>query len=379
MQTKIGLAGAGSFGTFLVSSLKGLEDISITSLFGKGEEQTRQQAIALSIPQWFTDFDTFLAQEDLDFIILSTPPYTHATMAIQAMKAGKAIFIEKPACMTYEEGHQLIETHKQTKIPAIVDFLMRYNPIYQMIKQLTTKEVFGKLRSAHFLNFATNEGLDADHWFWDTSKSGGIFVEHGVHFFDVYGWVINGMPHHLTSTVMTNDIGQHDQVEATIVYDNNTIASYFHAFNKPKLLEKQEGTFSFDTGFCTIKGWIAEEMTIDALLSDEHIDTLKELGFTIDSVEDISSQKVQTNGCTYHITKHVRASFAHTLKKQELYVQGIRDIVSDFQKSLYDPSYTPKVTLWDGIASSFIAYAATNNENREKFPAELTWLKSEKA
>jgi predicted dehydrogenase len=41
-----------------------------------------------------------------------------------------------------------------------------------------------------FENYASDEGLGPDHWFWDRTKSGGIFIEHGVHFFDMFaGWL----------------------------------------------------------------------------------------------------------------------------------------------------------------------------------------------
>ena len=50
--------------------------------------------------------------------------------------------------------------------------------------------MLGEVLHGSFENYASDENLPAEHWFWDRAKSGGIFVEHGVHFFDLFaGWL----------------------------------------------------------------------------------------------------------------------------------------------------------------------------------------------
>lgn len=71
--------------------------------------------------------------------------------------------------------------------------MQRYNPLYTMVADLIQSQMLGKVLHGYLENYASDEGLDPDHWFWDRSKSGGIFLEHGVHFFDMFeGWLGRG-------------------------------------------------------------------------------------------------------------------------------------------------------------------------------------------
>ena len=72
--------------------------------------------------------------------------------------------------------------------------MQRYNPLYDVIAALIQTKCFGELLHGHFENDASDENLPPEHWFWDRSKSGGIFIEHGVHFFDTFaGWLGTGI------------------------------------------------------------------------------------------------------------------------------------------------------------------------------------------
>ena len=65
----------------------------------------------------------------------------------------------------------------------VVDHVMRYNPLLRAIQAVQHHLGLKPIRFL-FENDAADESLPRDHWFWDESVSGGIFVEHGVHFFD---------------------------------------------------------------------------------------------------------------------------------------------------------------------------------------------------
>ena len=71
--------------------------------------------------------------------------------------------------------------------------MQRYNPLYHAVKALIDSALLGEFLHGYFENYAADEFLTPDHWFWDPAKSGGIFIEHGVHFFDLFeGWLGGG-------------------------------------------------------------------------------------------------------------------------------------------------------------------------------------------
>src|ERR1035438_1204334 len=65
------------------------------------------------------------------------------------------------------------------------NLMQRYNPLYGQISQLIKSQLLGNVLHGYFENYACDEGLGSEHWFWDPKKSGGIFIEHGVHFLDI--------------------------------------------------------------------------------------------------------------------------------------------------------------------------------------------------
>ena len=71
--------------------------------------------------------------------------------------------------------------------------MQRYNPLYEVVNKIVKEKILGNFLHGFFENYASDENLNADHWFWDETKSGGIFIEHGVHFFDMFsGWLGEG-------------------------------------------------------------------------------------------------------------------------------------------------------------------------------------------
>src|SRR4029079_9122373 len=75
----------------------------------------------------------------------------------------------------------------------VANLMQRYNPLFDAVRRLVETKVLGDVLHGGFENYASDEHLPAGYWCWDRAKSGGIFVEHGVHFFDLFaGWLGDG-------------------------------------------------------------------------------------------------------------------------------------------------------------------------------------------
>lgn len=69
----------------------------------RDEEKVKSYAKRHNIPRWYTDAQELIGDEDVNAIYIATPPSSHATFAIMAMKAGKPVYIEKPMAASYED------------------------------------------------------------------------------------------------------------------------------------------------------------------------------------------------------------------------------------------------------------------------------------
>src|ERR1043166_7156595 len=96
--------------------------------------------------------------------------------------------------------------------------MQRYNPVFDMVRRLIDSRVLGEFLHGYFENYASDEGLPPEHWFWDREKSGGIFIEHGVHFFDLFnGWLGPGQVVAAQRTLRPGT-NLEDQVNCTLRY-----------------------------------------------------------------------------------------------------------------------------------------------------------------
>ena len=177
----IGIIGYGGFGKFLHNAWKQLGNIKVIAVVDQDVDKMQ----SLHAIKTFTKWQDILTEKDIDLIAIVTEPSSHKMIATACMEAGKHILIEKPLAITVSDAQKIIDFRDRTGIVAGIDFIMRFNPLLQEIQQLTQQEVFGKLRRVDVENYAQDQQLPSSHWFWDHSRSGGILIEHAVHFIDL--------------------------------------------------------------------------------------------------------------------------------------------------------------------------------------------------
>lgn len=90
------------------------------------------------------EYKTLFDKDDIDAVVVATPPSTHAAVALPFLKKGLPIFIEKPLTLSSKEGSLLFNASKKYHAPVFVGHIHLYNPAYQTTKKLISKA--GKLR-----------------------------------------------------------------------------------------------------------------------------------------------------------------------------------------------------------------------------------------
>ena len=111
----------------------------------RDEEKAKSYAIRHQIPRWYTDAQELIGDEDVNAIYIATPPSSHATFAIMAMKAGKPVYIEKPMAASYEDCARINRISKETGVPCFVAYYRRYLPYFQKVRQLVEEGEIGNV------------------------------------------------------------------------------------------------------------------------------------------------------------------------------------------------------------------------------------------
>jgi len=175
------------------------------------------------------NLDEMLA-EDLDGVVIATPSAQHAEQSIRALKAGFAVFCQKPLGRTAEEVTAVVEAAKAADRLLGVDLSYRRTEAMQRIRQIIRSGELGKIFAAD-LTFHNAYGPDKA-WFYDKALSGGgCVMDLGVHLIDLALWTLDfpkvvDVASHLMSAGRTVAPGA-EQVEdygvATLTLDNGAV------------------------------------------------------------------------------------------------------------------------------------------------------------
>lgn len=141
-----------------------------------------------------SDYKTALADKEVDAVFVLTPNYQHYTVTMDALRAGKHVFCEKPVTINYALSEEMArEAEKQGKI-LNVGVCNRYNKSVEMLHNWVKEGRFGNIYHVNcsFRSFRCIPGLGGAF----TTKSlsgGGVLIDWGVHFMDLIIYVLGGI------------------------------------------------------------------------------------------------------------------------------------------------------------------------------------------
>ena len=362
---RIGLIGPRGFGAFCTGAYHAAHAAHaahvarVVAFAGRDAANLTALAAQYSVPRTYTDWREMLLDPDVEVVHIVTPPDLHAEMAVAALNAGKHVFVEKPLATTEEDAQAILDAARRAGRVAGINYVMRYDPLYRAVQAIARAGWLGPLTHVGFENYASDEGLGDDHWFWDPIASGGIFVEHGVHFFDIVGAIVGVPARDVLGRTWTrgDGTGKEDRVQALVTYENGVEAGFYHAFNRPGALERQTAHFAFGRGHVTLGGWIPTTLDLTAIVDDAGRAGLETI-LPLETVGgDDTPPTVRGNGKSYAVTARVRAR-QHLGGPTPVYLRAVQDAMADFAAAVRDPAHTPLVTAEDGAASLRVAVAA---------------------
>ena len=168
-----------------------------------------KERIGTRSPKEYSDLEELLAS-DVDAVIIATPPLGHAEHFEAAVRAGKHIYIEKPAAVSVEDCKRIMRASDSAgrHINITMGFQRRYAKTYLKAKQARDAGVIGEIRMAHarFLKTGPSPRAPAERvrpksetdkikrWHIWRDLSGDLVVENNVHCIDILNWFLGGHP-----------------------------------------------------------------------------------------------------------------------------------------------------------------------------------------
>ncbi len=255
-----------------------IEGSKIVAVMSRSEKRARSYAERHHVPKWYTDAQQLIDDPDVNAIYIATPPSSHATFAIMAMRAGKPVYVEKPLAASYDDCVRVQRVSEQTGIPCYVAYYRRYLPYFQKVKEIVKSGVLGKILSVHVrlttsLEPDISEGKALPWRLQPEIAGGGLFYDLAPHQLDLLQEMFGVITE--ASGVCANRGGHYqveDSVSACFMFENGLPGSgswcfvvhpstredlmeitgedgilYFSAFSfEPIRLVTSEGTTTFD-------------------------------------------------------------------------------------------------------------------------------------
>jgi predicted dehydrogenase len=194
-KVRVGIIGTGQRGPAYVRNLKYIEGVEIKALCDIRPHKVQAAKARLKgtthNPDIYTgvdDWKRICERDDIDLIVLTTPWYMHAKMAVYAMKHGKHVASEVPAAGTIEECWQLVETAEETKRHCMMMENYCYLPFQLLTLNMARQGVFGEVvHGGCAYNTSKMRNNFSRKLYWEmwwlkqyASRRGNIYPTHGL-------------------------------------------------------------------------------------------------------------------------------------------------------------------------------------------------------
>jgi myo-inositol 2-dehydrogenase/D-chiro-inositol 1-dehydrogenase len=184
-KLKLGIIGAGRIGNVHARSITyHVPEADLIAIADIAKEKAQKLALDLGIPNVYSDYKKILENSDIDAVLICTPTDIHADLCIEAAKAGKHIFCEKPIDVSVDKILKVIETVKKYNVKMQVGFNRRFdhnhNRLHKVIKE-------GKLGDILTINITSRDPALPPINF--LKSSGGMFLDMSIHDFDMAGFL----------------------------------------------------------------------------------------------------------------------------------------------------------------------------------------------
>ena len=256
----IGLIGSGNFArNTILPNLTKIDDFELVGLSTSGSISAGQTIKKYNFKYSTTDYKKLLEDKDIDLIIIATPHNTHAKFAIEALDAGKHVYVEKPLAINMEQLEQVKEAYERNSQHLIVGFNRRFSPFAKWIKEQLQTDKFTTL-----IQYTINAGeIPKDHWINDPTVGGGRIIGEVCHFVDFCQY-LTGSKIKNASTFSINGNSEkyinNDNISMNIEFANGSLANIIYTSMGPKSYSKENVRVFTNGNVAELKNFVKGEI-----------------------------------------------------------------------------------------------------------------------
>ena len=248
----VGVIGSGNFArSVLLPALK-KSKVAIRSIASAGGVSGLHAAQSYGAAHATTDFRTILADDEVGSVFITTRHDMHVSMAVEALDAGKHVFVEKP--MAIDDAGLATLREAKARHPDLcltVGFNRRFAPFSVQLRESLAQRA-GPLAASITVNAGA---LPVDHWLLDASVGGGRIVGEACHFFDLLRYFV-GMPIVTVQSVPVADTAHGlNGSTTTLQFEDGSVGVVHYWVNGSKAYPKELVEAFWDGRVVRIDNW----------------------------------------------------------------------------------------------------------------------------
>jgi len=186
---RMGVIGCGFIGAYHARAVKSCGDAALVTAADRVQGSAEMFASRFEIPTATTEAGLLARDPDIDAVVISTPNCFHAPLAIQMMRSGKHVLVEKPMAMNSREARNIVQVARETKRRLQIGHMWRFDHEVRYLRSVIQSGRLGRIVKTK------GYGIHA-HWGpmgWFTRKKeagGGALVDMGVHAIDTASYLL---------------------------------------------------------------------------------------------------------------------------------------------------------------------------------------------
>lgn len=224
----VAIIGAGNFAQNIhLPNLRRLSDrYNIYAIVTKTGNNARQLAKKFGANYCSTDYHEVLSDNNVDMVLVATRHNLHAKMAMEAARAGKAIFLEKPMAINQEELDELVKVLEEKQVPFMVGFNRRFSPLV-----VRAKEIIAQRKNPLIIIYRVNAGYVPLHNWIHTEEGGGRIIGEACHMIDLLNYFIDSEVESIQVGAIkpeNSDVSSIDNFATILKYNNGSVCNFIY-------------------------------------------------------------------------------------------------------------------------------------------------------
>lgn len=193
---RFGIVGCGAIATAHAQAMASTQETELVAAYSR--DKNKLHAFTVNYDKGaaplaaYTDYESFLAHDGLDAVVLCTPNGTHAEFGIQAVRSGKHLVVEKPLEITVERAKPLLTEAENAGVQVAVIYQNRFIPVVMQLKQIVDTNQLGRLVMvrASVKWYRDQEYYSSRPWRGSLAlDGGGALINQAIHTTDLLLWM----------------------------------------------------------------------------------------------------------------------------------------------------------------------------------------------